>query len=250
MHTTKEKHDPFASLDSRKLSLSTSDRAGTVETLRDADEALAFLENHPRAVEIAEEGAAILEDPVQLRRLVRKIDLTIAPLLAAVYFLQFLDKTTLSYTAVMGIREQTHLVGQDYSNLSMLFYIGNIRLLHSPVKRELCTKFDAGFLAAEFPTQYLAQHISRLGVYLGVNIVIWGFVLGCHAACTTFAGLAVCRVLLGIFESWYAAIPNPPKLTHKIIALHQYWYSLSRCGTRNLSRAAEYPGSMCATALP
>lgn len=124
MDTTKEKNDPFASLDSRKLSLATSDHAGTVETLREADEALAFLENHPRAVEIAEEGAAILEDPVQLRRLVRKIDLTIAPLLAAVYFLQFLDKTTLSYTAVMGIREQTHLVGQDYSNLSMLFYIG------------------------------------------------------------------------------------------------------------------------------
>ena len=69
-----------------------------------------------------------LDDPKQLRKLIRKIDLTIAPLLAAVYFLQFLDKTTLSYTAVMGIRDDTHLKGQDYSNLSMLFYIGT--LLH------------------------------------------------------------------------------------------------------------------------
>jgi len=97
-----------------------------VETLKDADEALSFLENHPRAAEIAAEGNAILEDPKQLKRLVRKIDLTIAPLLACVYFLQFLDKTTLSYTAVMGIRKDTHLKGQDYSNLSMLFYIGKI----------------------------------------------------------------------------------------------------------------------------
>lgn len=120
-----KKEDPFAALDGRKASVISGDAPiATVLSLKDADEALAFLEDHPRAVEIAEEGNAILEDPVQLKKLVRKIDLTIAPLLAAVYFLQFLDKTTLSYTAVMGIRTDTHLVGQDYSDLSMLFYIG------------------------------------------------------------------------------------------------------------------------------
>lgn len=61
----------------------------------------------------------------------------------------------------------------------------------------------AGFLAAEFPTQYLAQRISRLGIYLGLNIMTWGLILGFHAACTTFAGLAIVRTLLGVFESWY-----------------------------------------------
>lgn len=121
-----EKQDPFASLDGRKQSVNTGQGVITVETLKDADEALSYLENHPRAAEIAEEGNAILEDPEKLKKLVRKIDLTIAPLLACVYFLQFLDKTTLSYTAVMGIRKDTHLKGQDYSNLSMLFYIGEL----------------------------------------------------------------------------------------------------------------------------
>ena len=185
MDAVYEKDDPFAALDGRKImhEKSSADATVAVTDLKDADEALAFLENHPRRVEVAEEGAAILEDPVRRRRLIWKIDLTLVPLLASVYFLQFLDKTTLSYTAVMGIRTNTHLVGQDYSNLSMLFYIG--------------------FLAAEVPTQYLAQHISRLGRYLGINIMIWGLILGCHAACTTFAGLSVVRVLLGVFESWY-----------------------------------------------
>jgi ACS family allantoate permease-like MFS transporter len=61
-----------------------------------------------------------------------------------------------------------------------------------------------GFLAAEFPTQFLAQRISRLGLYLGVNIVIWGLILGFHGACTSYAGLAVVRTLLGVFESWSA----------------------------------------------
>lgn len=117
----------LAGLDGRKPSQSQNGTV-TVANLVDADEALAFLTNHPRTVDIAIEGNVILDDPKQLRKLIRKIDLTIAPLLAAVYFLQFLDKTTLSYTAVMGIRDDTHLKGQDYSNLSMLFYIGT--LLH------------------------------------------------------------------------------------------------------------------------
>jgi hypothetical protein len=120
----KDPEKPFAGSDGRQDSVTSNNAAVTVIDLIDADEALAFLTSHPCAAEIAIEGTAILEDPAQLKKLVRKIDLTIAPLLAAVYFLQFLDKTTLSYTAVMGIRTDTHLVGQDYSDLSMLFYIG------------------------------------------------------------------------------------------------------------------------------
>ena len=123
--TADEKASPFAALDGRNPSIVSGDVHGaTVASLEDADEALEFLENHPNAAQVALEGAAILNDPVQYKKLLRKIDFTIAPLLACVYFLQFLDKTTLSYTAVMGIRTDTHLKGQDYSNLSMLFYIG------------------------------------------------------------------------------------------------------------------------------
>lgn len=184
----KQQEDPFASLDGRKQSTTVIEAEGlvTVTTLKDADEALSFLENHPHAARIADEGNAILNDPRQLKRLVRKIDFTIAPLLAAVYFLQFLDKTTLSYTAVMGIRADTHLKGQQYSDLGMLFYIG--------------------LLAAEFPTQYLAQRLSRLGLYLGLNIMVWGLILGFHAASTSFAGLAIVRTLLGVFEACVAPI--------------------------------------------
>lgn len=136
MSSDHEKSDPFGALDGRKVSVALR-QGSVVEDLRDADEALAFLANHPRAAQIAEEGAAILEDPMRLKKLIRKIDLTIAPLLAGVYFLQFLDKTTLSYTAVMGIRKDDHLVGQDYSNLSMLFYIGSFIEWQSRIYLEL-----------------------------------------------------------------------------------------------------------------
>lgn len=88
----------FAALDGRKASVVDGEQIVTVNSLSDADEALTFLENHPRAAEVAAEGTAILEDPAAYNKLLWKIDLTIVPLLASVYFLQFLDKTTLSYT--------------------------------------------------------------------------------------------------------------------------------------------------------
>jgi len=140
----------LSDIDGRKPVIVEGEELVAVTTLSDADEALAFLENHPRSAEIAQQGTAILEDEVQRKQLVRKIDLTIAPLLAIVYFLQFLDKTTLSYTSVMGMRTEVGLHGQQYSYLGMLFYIG--------------------FIATEFPTQYFAQKLSRLSLYLGCNV--------------------------------------------------------------------------------
>ncbi|EOD49168.1 putative mfs general substrate transporter protein [Neofusicoccum parvum UCRNP2] len=196
---------PFASLDaSAPITIADKEVAPALTTsLRDADEALAFLSNHPRAAAIAAEGAAILEDEGARKRLLRKIDWTITPLLAGTYFLQFLDKNTLSYTSVMGIRKDTGLKGQEYSHVSMLFYIG--------------------FLATEFPTQYLAQRVSRLGLYLGTNIVLWGIVLCCHAATSSFAGLAVCRTLLGVFEACVAPI---------LVLIIAMWYRKEEQGTR------------------
>lgn len=64
-------------------------------SLSDKDEAFRFLQNSPRREELLTEGQAILNDPIKYRRLLRKIDFTIIPLLALTYFLQALDKTTL-----------------------------------------------------------------------------------------------------------------------------------------------------------
>lgn len=98
---------------------------------QDADEAFAFLHHHPNAPQLLQEGLTIYNDPIQLKKLERKIDLAIAPILAVVYFLQFLDKTTLQFTAVMGLREDTKLEGMDYSVVSLVFYLGEFSSLFS-----------------------------------------------------------------------------------------------------------------------
>ena len=91
--------------------------------------------------------------------LLRKIDLRILTLLCAIYFLQFLDKTLLNYSAAMGIKE--NLVGNEFSNLSTIFY--------------------ASYIFAEPFVSYCLQKfpISRA---FSICIVLWGIVLTCHAA--------------------------------------------------------------------
>lgn len=53
--------------------------------------------------------------------------------------------------------------------------------------------------------------------------MIWGFALGCHAACTTFAGLTICRTLPGVFESYVAPI---------LVLVIALWYKEEQQGRR------------------
>lgn len=57
-------------------------------------------------------------DPDEEKRLVRKIDYMILPYLAVCYAFFYIDKTTLSYAAIFGIREDLNLVGTQYNWLS------------------------------------------------------------------------------------------------------------------------------------
>lgn len=114
------------------------------------------------------------------KRLVRKINYTLLPFVGACIFIQFTDKSTLGISAVLGIIEDTGLSGTQYSWLGSLFYLG--------------------YICFQLPNNYLMQKFS-ISRYLGTLVILWGIVMGCTALCNNFAQLAVCRVLLGLFEA-------------------------------------------------
>lgn len=114
------------------------------------------------------------------RRLVRKIDFMIIPYLAVCYAFFYIDKTTLSYAAIFGIREDLNLVGTEYSWLSAMFYFG--------------------FLVWAFPTNFLMQRLP-VAKYLGFNIFLWGVLLIAQAGASNFATLAALRALSGAAEA-------------------------------------------------
>lgn len=49
---------------------------------------------------------------------------SLIPVLFLSYLFQYLDKQAMGYSAILGLRTDMQLVGQDYSWASSLFYFG------------------------------------------------------------------------------------------------------------------------------
>ncbi|WVQ79791.1 hypothetical protein IAT38_001891 [Cryptococcus sp. DSM 104549] len=141
-------------------------------------------------------------DPEVLRKLVRKIDWFIMPCMMLCEFFNFLDKSSISYSKLFGITTANNLHGQQFAWLGSIFYFGY--LFWQPF---------ASWLLVRIPVRY----------HLGVTVMIWGVLLGCTAACHSFAGLAVCRFLLGMAES--AMVPI-------LGAVTGMWYTREEQATR------------------
>ena len=128
---------------------------------------------------ITEVGETVNLDPAKMKKLRKKIDRHIMPLMIALYFLQYSDKALLSQSSVFGIKTDLNLLGQEYSWVGSIFYFG--------------------YLAVQFVAAYLLQHFP-LGVYAKIATLIWGGLVICTAATQNFAGLMVIRFFLGFVE--------------------------------------------------
>ncbi|OJJ38114.1 hypothetical protein ASPWEDRAFT_104581 [Aspergillus wentii DTO 134E9] len=114
------------------------------------------------------------------KRLIRRIDWHLMPLLTITYGLQFMDKMCLAWSAILGMKEDLNLVGQEYSWSSSIFYVG--------------------FLAASYPIS-LGFVKFPLGRYLSLLVLAWGIILTLHALTPNYPSLMILRTLLGVFES-------------------------------------------------
>lgn len=129
---------------------------------------------------IEEPGHSAILTPENNSKVLRKIDLRLLPILLVVYFLQQLDKSTISYASVFGIIEKANLHGQQYSWLGAVIYLA--QLVFQPL---------VAYLLVKVP----------LGKFLAVICFLWGIPLACMTAASTFGELLACRVFLGVFEA-------------------------------------------------
>jgi hypothetical protein len=68
--------------------------------------------------ELYKNGKDLEYDPVEEKRVLRKIDYRVIPILFITYMLQYLDKNSINFSSVYGLQKGTHLHGQNYSWLS------------------------------------------------------------------------------------------------------------------------------------
>ncbi|KAJ5364272.1 uncharacterized protein N7496_009985 [Penicillium cataractarum] len=143
---------------------------------------------------IEDAGYSTTLTPENNKRVLQKIDLRLLPILLSIYFLQQLDKSTLSYASVFGLVEKAHLHGKMYSWLGSVVYLA--QLIFQPV---------VSYLLVKVP----------MGKFMAASVLLWGISLSCMTAANSFAGLLVCRLFLGIFEAGIAPA---------FIAVTQMWY--------------------------
>ncbi|KAL5340187.1 putative allantoate permease [Aspergillus crustosus] len=139
-------------------------------------------------------------DPGEEKRVLRKIDRVVLPLMCTVYFFQYLDKQAVGYAAVFGLQEDLHLSSNEYSWVVSIFYLGQ--------------------LASEYVFIYMMSRL-QVGRFVGIMILIWGVVAGCLATPHNFSGFAAVRFVLGACEgavspafviitsSWYKKQEHP-----------------------------------------
>ncbi|KAJ5157400.1 uncharacterized protein N7482_008500 [Penicillium canariense] len=148
-----------------------------------------------KALQLIEEvGYSTTLTPENNKRVLRLIDLRLLPILLSIYFLQQLDKSTLSYASVFGLVEKAHLHGKMYSWLGSVVYLAQL----------ICQPLVA-YLLVKVP----------LGKFMAASVLLWGIALSCMTAANSFAGLLVCRMFLGMFEAGIAPA---------FIAVTQMWY--------------------------
>ncbi|KAF7551300.1 hypothetical protein G7046_g7761 [Stylonectria norvegica] len=132
---------------------------------------------------------------VDQKKLMRKIDLHLIPIMCVAMMVFTIDKSTLSYSSIMGIQEDTNLTDDQYS------WLGSI--------------FSLGYLVSNIPCAFIIQKVS-LSKWVAVTMSLWGTVLACMAAAPSFGSLFAIRLILGFLEA---------SITPVFLIMTGMWYS-------------------------
>ncbi|KAF8521397.1 MFS general substrate transporter [Hysterangium stoloniferum] len=151
-------------------------------------------------------------DPEEALRVRRKIDRHILPMmcdyrsinddlgLEVIYNnrVQFMDKTTLGNSAILGISltGQTPILQQMIRTSNGSPQESITYLIRS---NWLGTVFYVSYLVFEYP-QNLGLQRFPVGKWMSINIFCWGIALCAHAACKDFGQLFAVRFIMGMCE--------------------------------------------------
>ncbi|EUC67298.1 MFS general substrate transporter [Rhizoctonia solani AG-3 Rhs1AP] len=170
-------------------------------SIYDKDAAAVFLAD----LNVQDQGSEI--DPEAERRLLRKIDLLLMPLLTISYGLQYYDKAIFSSASVFGLLQ----------DMDLIITSGNPPVSSTTRFSTATAAFYWGFLAASYPMSLLLQRFP-VGKTLSLMVIIWGVVVMLTVVVTSYPGIIVQRVFLGVIES--AVSPG-------FVIISSMWYKRS-----------------------
>ncbi|KAF5329232.1 hypothetical protein D9619_009310 [Psilocybe cf. subviscida] len=124
----------------------------------------------------------ILDNPdaeATIKRAVRKMDLTIMPLMTLFYLLSFLDRANIGNAKVAGLNQDLGLTDHQYSLAVTITYVP--------------------YVLSEIPSNLVLRKVGA-SLAMPTIMTVWGLIVVFQGFVTSFAGLATARAFLGLVE--------------------------------------------------
>ncbi|EXL45949.1 hypothetical protein FOCG_11943 [Fusarium oxysporum f. sp. radicis-lycopersici 26381] len=123
-----------------------------------------------------------LVDPILERKVIRKVDRNLVPILFLLFLCAFIDRINIGNARIQGLEADLNMSGEDYNIALFTFFILYILL--------------------EVPCNILLKNM-RPSLFLSAIMTGWGIVTICQGLTQSFAGLIVCRVIIGGLEAGF-----------------------------------------------
>ncbi|GAA5987464.1 hypothetical protein JCM11641_003837 [Rhodosporidiobolus odoratus] len=128
------------------------------------------------------------------KRIVRKLDMILMPILLVSFGLQYWDKAVMGSAAVFGLLKDLHLTTSHINPETGKTVVSTLRYSTASAS------FYWGYIAAVLPCALLLQRLPLVKT-LSVLILLWGITAILTVVCHSYRGVVVQRVFLGILES-------------------------------------------------
>ncbi|KAI0128270.1 major facilitator superfamily transporter, partial [Xylariales sp. AK1849] len=119
-------------------------------------------------------------DPIAEKRLLRKLDSFLAPMMVLFFLVAYLDRSNIGNAAIAGMTTDLDLYGNRLNIAVTVFYVT--------------------YIAFEIPASLVLKK-ARASRLIPFFIISWSAVIIGSAFVTSYAGLIATRLLLGAFES-------------------------------------------------
>jgi MFS family permease len=116
------------------------------------------------------------------KKVLLKTDLHVVPILFLLFLCAFIDRINIGNARIQGLEPDLNMQGSDYNIALFTFFILYILL--------------------EVPSNIILKKM-RPSVFLSSIMLGWGIVTVCQGLTESFAGLVVCRVLIGALEAGF-----------------------------------------------
>ncbi|KAJ5132088.1 hypothetical protein N7448_006246 [Penicillium atrosanguineum] len=125
------------------------------------------------------------EEKVLEKKLRRRIDSLIMPLVVLVYLLNYIDRNNYAAAKLQGLTEDLNLTDTEYqTGLSILF---------------------VAYILMQVPSNLLLNYMGRPSLYLGFFVTAWGLVSAVTSQAKSYGGIVACRFFLGFVEAPFFA---------------------------------------------